>query len=509
MNLVMTLLPIFLFTQNVRWIYRYDGSPVDVAQCLVYGSDGNIYAAGHSAAGIIVISLTNTGEERWVYRYQAVPDSEARAYSIAYGLDDNIYVAGYSVGEGSYRDLTVISLTNTGEERWVYRYNGPGNYRDVAYSIAYGLDGNIYVAGYASDYYDRKFLVVSLTNTGSERWIYRSNNVGWAYSIAYGLDGNIYAAGFIFGEGGTRDNFAVVSLTTSGIERWVYMYSGPGVFAEMAHSVVYGLDGNIYAGGETQSGGNYYGDFTVISLTNSGNERWVYKILDPGGTERVNSVVYGLDSNIYAAGYGGIPGFRVVSLTSTGTQRWVYSYPDMGEAYSLAYGLDGNIYAAGYVFIPGSGTYEDFTVISLTDTGTERWVYKYNGAGNDWDYAYSLVYGPDGNIYAAGESRGTSTFIDFIVISLEPTLGIRGSENRFQSRSPKSFTFSKEGIILSSNQPIKVKLYNLYGKLVLEKEVTGSERKIEETEKLPPGIYFLSISSGGKELERRKVIKIK
>ncbi|MEO0110406.1 MAG: hypothetical protein ABIL00_06505, partial [candidate division WOR-3 bacterium] len=53
--LLITILPISIFAQNVRWIYRYDGSPVDVAQCLVYGPDGNIYAAGHSTAGIIVI----------------------------------------------------------------------------------------------------------------------------------------------------------------------------------------------------------------------------------------------------------------------------------------------------------------------------------------------------------------------------------------------------------------------------------------------------------------------
>ncbi|MEO0109662.1 MAG: T9SS type A sorting domain-containing protein [candidate division WOR-3 bacterium] len=134
-------------------------------------------------------------------------------------------------------------------------------------------------------------------------------------------------------------------------------------------------------------------------------------------------------------------------------------------------------------------------------TQNVRWIYRYDGS--PVDVAQCLVYGSDGNIYAAGESRGTSTWVDFIVISLEPTLGIGE-----KSRSPKSFTFSKEGIILSSNQPIKVKLYNLYGKLVLEKEVTGSERKIKETEKLPPGIYFLSISSEGKE-ERRKIIKIK
>lgn len=43
---------------------------------------------------------------------------------------------------------------------------------------------------------------------------------------------------------------------------------------------------------------------------------------------------------------------------------------------------------------------------------TENWVYRYNGPGNGFDVAGSLVYGADGNIYAAGYSYGSGTDID-------------------------------------------------------------------------------------------------
>ena len=33
------------------------------------------------------------------------------------------------------------------QERWGYRYNGPGNYLDGAHSITMGSDGHIYAAG--------------------------------------------------------------------------------------------------------------------------------------------------------------------------------------------------------------------------------------------------------------------------------------------------------------------------------------------------------------------------
>ena len=59
----------------------------------------------------------------------------------------------------------------------------------------------------------------------------------------------------------------------------------------------------------------------------------------------------------------------------------------------------------------------DFTVISLTIAGDENWIYRYNGPANDVDVANSIVYGSDGNIYAAGYSNGSGNY-DFTVISL-------------------------------------------------------------------------------------------
>ncbi|MGB3479109.1 MAG: hypothetical protein WBB67_08100 [bacterium] len=44
-------------------------------------------------------------------------------------------------------DFTVIRLTADGNINGQYRYNGPGNDDDIACSIAYGADGNVYAAG--------------------------------------------------------------------------------------------------------------------------------------------------------------------------------------------------------------------------------------------------------------------------------------------------------------------------------------------------------------------------
>jgi len=101
-------------------------------------------------------------------------------------------------------------------------------------------------------------------------------------------------------------------------------------------------------------------------------------------------------------------------------ENWIYTYNGHGNdddgANSIVQGSDGNIYAAGAS--SGSGTYADFTVISLTTVGDTNWIYRYNGPGNGSDYAESIVYGSDGNIYTAGYSTGNGTDSDFIIISL-------------------------------------------------------------------------------------------
>jgi len=490
------LLPAVLFGQIERWIYRYNGpgDSIDFAKAIVYGADGNIYVVGQSYVNstngwdFTVIGLTSTGTERWVYTYNGPANSNEQARSIVYGADGNIYVAGISIGIGTGVDLAVISLTSSGTERWVYTYNGLNNNKDEAHSIVYGADGNIYVAGevYTSNSNYQDFTVISLTSSGTERWVYTYHggimfDVG--YSIVYGGDGNIYAAGYTMGVG-TITDFTVISLKrTTGAERWIYKYNGmPSNSGDIAFSIVYGLDGNIYAAGYTTSS-NYYTDFTVISLSTAGAERWIYKNYT-NYDDMAEAVIYGQDGNIYAAGYRAVSSTKfdlaVISITNTGTQNWVYTYNGPGNdndrARQIVYGQDGNIYAGGWSI--GAGTGSDFTVTSLTNTGTERWVYRYNGPANMPDQIMAMVNGQDGNIYAAGVTDGSSPNEDLVVISLEPTLvGVEEySSNQWLEVSPEilnSFFINKIVIRFASsiNFPLKIAIYDAIGRKVYETSI--------------------------------------
>jgi len=484
---VVVFIPFILFAQVERWVYRYDGSldSTDFATSVIYGADGNIYAGGGSRgnSGYIdatVISLTNSGNERWVYRNSGPTIYDDVVLSIVYGSDGNIYAAGKSYGGSTLDDIIVISLTTSGSERWVYRYNSPGDHIDYAYSIVYGSDGNIYVAGASggasAGWGD--FTVISLTTSGSERWVYTYNGPGngndCAYSLVHGSDGNIYAAGRSEGINSLYD-FAVVSLTTSGSERWVYRYNGPGNQRDCANSIVYGLDNNIYSAGYGTGSGTRE-DFTVISLTNSGSERWVYT---HNGAENyvdvAKSLVYGSDGNLYAAGHITDTiyyDFAVVSITNSGDERWIYTYEGPanhnGEAFSIARGLDNIIYASGRV-----AGYHDFIIASLTSSGSEIWVYTYGGIMGGQDN--KIIYGQDNNIYLAGMSISSGSREDFVVISL----GGVGVEEI-------------ESFVINSGVPT---IFNGFlhfpeGKNNKVFDITGREVM---PDKIKPGIYFIEV----------------
>ena len=517
--------------QIERWVHPYDGpgNGDDWAYSTVYGADGNVYAAGFSestATGrdFTVISLTSADTERWVYRYNGPGNGADWANSVVYGLDGNVYAAGVSAGSGTAQDFTVISLTADGEERWVYRVDGAAHARDEASSIVYGPDGNVYAAGVSTGSgTSQDFTVISLTADGGERWVHKYDGTlgaDWANSIVYGTDGNLYAAGYSADSLHNRP-FAVVSLTAAGAERWVYRYTAVGE----AYSIVGDTDGNLYVAGASTGSGTGQ-DFTVIGLTSTGGERWAYRYNGPGdSSDLARSIACGADGNLYAAGYSTTSGtdqdFAVISLTPTGGGRWVYRYDGPGNgadwANSIVCGLDGNVYAAG--ISTGSGTSQDFTVISLTSAGTERWVYRHDGTGNFYDVAEAVAYGADGNVYAAGYTWNNGSLYDFTVISLDPQVGIEKREGQpgnvrrrildVPSIQTRRLAFS---LSLPAAAGVTVSLYATSGVQALSRRIaapSGVSNWTLDVPVLSPGAYFIKVEAGMAGGETRKLILAK
>jgi hypothetical protein len=233
--------------------------------------------------------------------------------------------------------------------------------------------------------------------------------------------------------------------------------------------------------------------FTVICVDNVGSERWIFRTQGTGVVdEAVHSIVYGLDGNLYATGYSYLLDFAIISIDTAGTQRWKYLKGQAGlndRALDGVYGSDGNIYSVG--FLESNSTGYDFTVIGLDTTGTESWVYRYNGSGSGSDKAFSITYGLDHNLYIAGCSYDSMTGLDFTVISLDTTTSHVGEDKAIPTdNNDFGGTIFSGPLILPEGKNCKI--FDVTGRVVLP-------------DKMRPGIYFVEID--GKITQ--KVVKVR
>jgi hypothetical protein len=418
--------------------YNGPGNSLDKGNSIVYGDDGRIYVAGYSYssgndADIVVIKLDTAGEPCWVYRYSEPEHEWESANQIVYGDDSNLYIAGVSglgLASGENKDFVVISIDTAGNERWVYRYNGTGQETDYeeAHSIVYGYgDDNIYVAGTIADTLTKcDFAVISLTTDGDERWIYRYNGPGNSNDVARSILYSSFMYDHLKVGGhsvGDYEDLTVVTLDTDGNEVAVWrkaIGSGTTDLLEQIGSYV-----GIYT---YVCGTTYTPPYSLMKFLVAEPGGWTY-IYSNGEYSGCAYSVVAWDG-VYAVGYTDVVGtydFTVIKLDkSSGSEEWVYQYNAPGSGYSFAlstaYDLGHSVLnTVGYT--PGDGTGDDITVISLDNAGNERWVYRYNGPGNGSDMGKAIANITSGYSYVTGSSKGVGTgYNDLVVISLRDTL---------------------------------------------------------------------------------------
>ncbi len=503
-----------------RWRYSYGMAGTEDVGGIACGLGGNIYVAAKcmnatNTWDFTVISLDPEGNERWVYRYDGPMGRWDEATCITCSPDGYIYAAGYSEDSATIYDITVVCLDTSMTERWVYRYDWRADY-DRAVDIIRGSDGNLYVTGSVQDRDSTgiDLPVISLDPDGNERWVYiyseAGNGVEHASELHEGPDGNIYVAGATTPY---SSDFTVISLTPdSGKQRWVYQYDGPANYHDRAMTLTSDSVGNIYAAGMSWGGESWY-DIVIIGLTDQGTERWVYRQTGPRD-DVIEDILLGPDNNLYAAGYLTDytldRTFEVVCLDTTGHEYW--SYNDFyGGAFDLAVGSDQNLYAAGYTLYP---TFTKYTVLSLDAAGNGRWVYRYQGLGSV-NSARAVICPLDGNVYTAGYENGLSTGMDVAVISLTTSVGIELGKKPLGAVSVRAPTFFEDRIVLQlgaeSSGPVSFALYSLDGSMILSRtfDRAGTELVFSDPglAQLPAGVYFAGVSVQGRPASGLKLVR--
>jgi hypothetical protein len=425
--LMLLFISLFAYAQTTEWYYNYSTGNDEEAKEIIYGSDGNIYVAGYTGGDILLISLKKDGSQRWAYTYSgAYPGSGTNR--IVYGSDDKIYLAGYTKTEQDGSKFLVLCVDTSGVKEWEYIFADISGTYSQAYDVVRGDDGNVYACGNV----DYDFFAASINNLGQQNWIYRvDGNCGYALcddeatGIEYGAADSIYVAGYLNNGPPTGKDMYVVSLDNSGNENWTYLYDSPLSGADVAWDFILGLDGYLYVSGTGGWLGANESSITVISLNNSGTERWNFIYDGPGPKpywgETCYRLIQGEEGNIYVAGRdGGVTtdlDFIVLSLSSLGEFNWVHRYASPIDDYDMAFALtqtpDGNLHAAGYF----RGILAEFGMISVhRDTGRDLWIFRY--AGYDMYAAYCITSDEEGYIYVGGYDYSSSK--DLIVFKLNP-----------------------------------------------------------------------------------------
>lgn len=414
-----------------RWVYeKGPGSYSDLTCDIVTGAHGRLFVGGRIYDGsgysdAIVLGLDSLGVEQWVWDWSNTTTSEEIVYGLAITSDGNIAVAGYTCSVSMQLDILAASLTQSGSERWVRTINGPANSYDGAYAVLAGPAGSAFFVGGISDTLTASDIaVLRLSSSGSTEWTYtwdsgRRDGYDAANCAALAPDGTAYITGSGYW-GSVSNSFTVVAVSPTGQESWSYRYSLPGGVYSTGSSVVVGPDNNVYACGYGYD--TAYSEVSVcVSVAPSGAERWTAGI----GPGSLFSNCVAPDNSGYVCGLllDQVSGqdFVVAALTSAGSHSWTYKFDGGAEAddvgYSVCYGAESSVYACGFSTTTDGRTV--FTVLSLTQAGTPRWVWTDSVIDNVWGMGYRVVSGPDGNIYAGGVVYDTEG--KFTVLSFSPS----------------------------------------------------------------------------------------
>jgi WD40 repeat protein len=261
-------------TGHHLWTARYGRSSKDAARALSVSPDGStVFVSGFSVSSTSLDIETiaynaATGHERWKTRYDGLTHHEDQANAMAVSPDGSkVYVTGFTDRSNRWRNFVTLAYSaKTGTQRWVRRYQGPGDYNNNAKAIVMSPDGSrIYVAGYRSGHDGRDVETIAYSSTGGRLWrrAYNGPADGWDQATAIGVspDGTqVYVAGFR-NDVPYRDYATLAYRASSGESLWEAFYDQDD---DGASALGVNPDGSsVYVSGMSGA------DFTTVAYSTS------------------------------------------------------------------------------------------------------------------------------------------------------------------------------------------------------------------------------------------------
>jgi uncharacterized delta-60 repeat protein len=427
------------------WSARYNGTGngFDRATAVAVDSDGNVVVTGQSNGGgasgqdYATVKYSPVGSQLWVRRYNGTESTDDFATAIAVDSSGNVYVTGYcNYGPGAANDYTTIKYSPTGGLLWVSRYNAPYGSNDEAHAIAVDSDGNVYVTGSSNgDGTGQDYATVKYDTLGNQKWAARYNGPGNgsdnARAIALGPSGTVYVTGESYGGSGVGYDYATLKYNSSGAQQWAARYNGPPNGDDGAYGIAVSAGGEVFVTGASDGSGSGT-DYATVKYNSGGGQSWLaryngpangddsaYAIaLDPWGSVCVTGQSRGLSS---------VTDYATVKYDPSGSQQWVARYNGPGNdndgANAIVVDSDGNICVTGLSV--GSGSDYDYATVKYDPWGSVQWTARYNGPANGFDEAKGIALDASGNVCVTGASAG-SAMADYATLKYDgvPPAGV-------------------------------------------------------------------------------------
>ncbi|MEN8135155.1 MAG: SBBP repeat-containing protein [Thermodesulfobacteriota bacterium] len=345
---------------NQRWVARYNGpfNSQDIPYAIATDSAGNVYVTGFSESynttwgrDYATVAYDSFGNQLWVARYNGVGGDYAQNMAVGIATDNagNVYVTGFSPGLNGMNDYATVAYDSSGNQRWVARYNGPGNAHDIPCAIVTDNANNVYVTGYSAGLgteYDS--VTIAYDSSGKQLWVNRyngpDNSVDISLAMAIDSADNVYVTGYSSNKTYTETEYVTIAYDSYGNQLWLSQYSGSYNSINMPIAIATDSAGNVYVNGN--SGDSQYGSFdsTTVAYDSFGSQLWVASYKGPENSTNNMAMTMTADSagNVYVAGNSYLPEKSSYVFNIIKYSQGIPNQPPLAEA-----GVDQTVECAG------------------------------------------------------------------------------------------------------------------------------------------------------------------
>ena len=164
---------------NIVWIKKYDSPDQghDYLKAIATDNDGNIYVTGSSykitgTFDIITVKYDANGDTIWTRRYNGAGNGDDVVNDMLVDSLGNIFLCGSSFVSGNGIDCLTLKYNSDGVLVWAKTYAEYSYHSDAATSLALDGLGNVYVTGTAGTSSSNiAYLTIKYDNSGNEKWV--------------------------------------------------------------------------------------------------------------------------------------------------------------------------------------------------------------------------------------------------------------------------------------------------------------------------------------------------